>query len=51
MDQFDVDVRSPGAHDAEVYQQLRLAMASRSDVPDLVMMNCITVPEFTETGI
>lgn len=51
VEQFDIDVRSPGAHDAEVYQQLRLAMASRSDVPDLVMMNYIAVPEFSETGI
>ncbi len=49
-ERIKVQVVSPGAHDAEVYQALRLGLASRTDVPDLVQMNYIGVPEFAEAG-
>jgi ABC-type glycerol-3-phosphate transport system substrate-binding protein len=50
-DSFDVTVRSPGAHGAEVWQALRLALASGQTLPDVVMTNYIAVPEFAELGI
>lgn len=46
----EVEVVSAGAHGGEVYEALRLALASGGDVPDLVMMNRDAVPEFAETG-
>ncbi|WP_227287732.1 extracellular solute-binding protein [Boseongicola sp. H5] len=48
---FDVTVRSPGAHGAEVWQALRLALASGQTLPDVVMSNYIAVPEFAELGV
>jgi len=42
-----VEVVSPGKHDGESYQALRLALAAGGQgLPDLIMMNYIGVPEF-----
>ena len=46
-----VEVLSPGQHDAESYQALRLALAAGGQgLPDLIMMNYIGVPEFAAAG-
>lgn len=50
-DAWNIKVESPGAHDAEVAQQLRLALASGSGIPDLMQMNYTAVPEFAEAGL
>lgn len=46
-----VEVVSPGKHDGESYQALRLALAAGGQgLPDLIMMNYIGVPEFAAAG-
>jgi len=46
-----VEPVSPGKHDAEVYEALRLALAAGGEgLPDLVNMNYIGVPEFAAGG-
>ena len=47
---IDIEVASPGKNDAEIYQALRLALASGNQMPDLVQMNYIGLPEFAEAG-
>jgi len=50
-DWLKIEVVSPGKHDEESYQALRLALAAGGrDLPDLIMMNYIGVPEFAATG-
>ena len=48
---IEVEVVSPGKQDAEVYQAFRLALASGNDLPDMVQMNYIGLPEFAEAGV
>ena len=48
---IEVEVVSPGKNDGEVYQALRLALASGNNMPDLVQMNYIGLPEFAEAGV
>jgi ABC-type glycerol-3-phosphate transport system substrate-binding protein len=48
---IEVDVVSPGKQDGEVYQAFRLALASGNNVPDMVQMNYIGMPEFAEAGV
>lgn len=48
---IEVDVVSPGKQDAEIYQAFRLALASGGNLPDLVQMNYIGMPEFAEAGV
>ncbi len=46
----DIEIASPGKNDAEIYQAFRLALASGNQLPDLVQMNYIGLPEFAEAG-
>jgi multiple sugar transport system substrate-binding protein len=50
-DKYSVEVVSPGQHDAEVYQALRLALASGEELPTMIQMNYIGVPEFASAGV
>ncbi len=47
---INVEVVSPGKQDPQVYQALRLALASGSALPDLVQMDYSGMPEFAEAG-
>src|SRR5208283_4161637 len=48
---IEVEVVSPGKQDGEVYQAFRLALASNGNMPDMVQMNYIGMPEFAEAGV
>jgi ABC-type glycerol-3-phosphate transport system substrate-binding protein len=50
-DRFSVEVISPGKHDAEVYEFLRMALAAGTELPTMVQMNYIGVPEFASAGV
>ena len=50
-EKYKVEVVSPGQHDAEVYQALRLALAAGGELPTMVQMNYIGVPEFAAAGV
>jgi ABC-type glycerol-3-phosphate transport system substrate-binding protein len=51
FERIQVENLSVGANDAEVYQQFRLALASGTDLPDMVNMNYIALPEFASAGV
>jgi multiple sugar transport system substrate-binding protein len=51
FEKINVDHLSVGGQDAEVYQQLRLALAAGENLPDIVTMNYTAVPEFASAGV
>ncbi len=50
-EKYTIEVISPGKHDAEVYNFLRLALAAGTELPTMVQMNYIGVPEFASAGL
>jgi multiple sugar transport system substrate-binding protein len=48
---YSVEAVSPGQHDAEVYQAFRLGLASGEELPTMIQMNYIGVPEFASAGV
>lgn len=50
-EKYKVEVVSPGQHDAEVYQAFRLALAAGEELPTMIQMNYIGVPEFASAGV
>ena len=48
---YTVEAISPGQHDAEVYEFVRLALAAGTELPTMVQMNYIGVPEFASAGL
>jgi multiple sugar transport system substrate-binding protein len=51
FEKINVEHISVGGHDAEVYQQLRLALAAGEGLPDMVTMGYTAVPEFATAEV
>lgn len=50
-ERIDVEVKVPGAHDADSADAFRRQLAAGQDIPDIMYFNYTQIPEFAEAGV